>query len=116
MNFMNFVENAGNVKENIGKLTEVIDQINQRNLKENTEMIGKINEMIKNLENMKGNINNNIISTSKNKNIECLFVFLENLLEELKKQMFSINFSSSIQKLFISYIFSNLERMQQKEI
>jgi hypothetical protein len=68
----------------------------------NPDFTQNSNLQLQDLDNM--NITNIIMNFEQNKNLN-----MHSMMEELKKQFFSIQYYSLLQKLFISYVFKNLE-------
>lgn len=110
-NFNQFLSSGSDGLGNINKLLD-------NNLKQNENEGSTVNKMFS--ENNPPNLNpfssdpmnvtNIIMNFDQNKpNSGNINGYMNNVLEELRKQFFCIQYYSLIQKLFISYIFKNLE-------
>lgn len=116
-----------NLMSNFSKIVEGISSFNNKNLTHNQNLVNNVTQLtgvLSNyLENEAGqeqeqndsekkddgmNVTN-IIMNFDNAQKNPVLTYMMNVLDELKKQIVSIQYYSLLQKFFISYIFKNLE-------
>jgi hypothetical protein len=101
-------DNSNSVK-NESAVNEFFDtrpESNQNNLDKRDQFNLNLSSLLNNPEAL--NVTNIIMNFDQNKGNN-MNSFINNALEELRKQFFSIQYYSLLQKLFISYVFKNLE-------
>jgi hypothetical protein len=122
---------------NFGKMAETISNMNAGNLNRNNQVVNSVGNLVNVLNTMGENkhdndtfkdltsdkkdgdgkddmmnVTNIIMNFEQNKNP--IISYVVSVLEDLKKQIVSIQYYSLLQKLFISYIFKNLENFNDQ--